>query len=106
MRALASPESLPANNRVQPTETNVFTVNATLKQYKLESDSDYSSQAAHTHRDHMRPFRFILEQSVNVVEGFRDGAVLEEHHRIRHTDRDNIQEGGPSQRNAIHLRSR
>src|SRR5258706_12333165 len=41
MRALAAPGSLPANNRVQPTETAVFTINATLTQYKLESDSDY-----------------------------------------------------------------
>ena len=30
MRALAAPGTLPANNRVQPTETTVFTINATL----------------------------------------------------------------------------
>src|SRR5712691_7595480 len=41
MRALTAPGTLPANNRVQPTETTVFTINATLTQYKLESDSDY-----------------------------------------------------------------
>src|SRR6266849_9675607 len=41
MRALAAPGTLPANNRVQPTETTVFTINATLTEYKLESDSDY-----------------------------------------------------------------
>jgi len=41
LRALAQPSSLPANNRIQPTETTVFTLNATLMQYKLESDSDY-----------------------------------------------------------------
>jgi hypothetical protein len=41
LRALATPASLPSNNRVQPTETTVFTLNATLTQYKLESDSDY-----------------------------------------------------------------
>jgi hypothetical protein len=41
LRALTAPATLPANNRVQPTETTVFTLNATLTQYKLESDSDY-----------------------------------------------------------------
>jgi hypothetical protein len=41
LRGLATPASLPANNRVQPTEATVFTLNATLTQYKLESDSDY-----------------------------------------------------------------
>src|SRR5437016_6813461 len=41
MRALAAPGTLPANNRVQPTETTVFTIKATLTEYKLESDSDY-----------------------------------------------------------------
>jgi len=41
LRGLATPASLPANNRIQPTETTVFTINATLTQYKLESDSDY-----------------------------------------------------------------
>jgi hypothetical protein len=41
LTALQAPGSLPANNRVQPTETTVFLVQATLTQYKLESDSDY-----------------------------------------------------------------
>src|ERR1700686_4301310 len=41
MRALTAPGTLPANNRVQPTEITVFTINATLTQYKLETDSDY-----------------------------------------------------------------
>jgi hypothetical protein len=41
LTSLQAPGSLPANNRVQPTETTVFRVQATLTQYKLESDSDY-----------------------------------------------------------------
>jgi hypothetical protein len=41
MRALTAPGTLPANNRVQPTEATVFTINATLTEYKLETDSDY-----------------------------------------------------------------
>src|SRR6059058_433757 len=41
LRGLAMPATLPANNRVLPTEATVFTMNATLTQYKLESDSDY-----------------------------------------------------------------
>ena len=41
LRGLTAPSSLPANNRVQPTETTVFTINATLTEYKLETDSDY-----------------------------------------------------------------
>ena len=39
--ALPAPSTLPANNRVQPTETTVFQLHATLTEYKLESDSDY-----------------------------------------------------------------
>src|ERR1700682_1325797 len=39
--ALTAPSSLPQNNRVQPTETTVFVINATATLYKLESDSDY-----------------------------------------------------------------
>ncbi|HTZ42823.1 MAG TPA: putative Ig domain-containing protein [Jatrophihabitans sp.] len=39
--ALTAPSSLPANNRVSPTETTVYKVSATLSQYKLEADSDY-----------------------------------------------------------------
>jgi PKD repeat protein len=38
---LTPPATLPANGRVQPTETTEFVVNATLVEYKLESDSDY-----------------------------------------------------------------
>ncbi len=41
LRSLTAPATLPANNRIQPTETTVFTLNATLTQYKLETDSDY-----------------------------------------------------------------
>jgi hypothetical protein len=43
--ALLAPSPIPKNNRVAPTETTVFVVNATLTDYKLESgssgDSDY-----------------------------------------------------------------
>src|SRR5262250_2979727 len=35
--ALQAPANPPANNRVQPTETTVFVLNATLTEYKLES---------------------------------------------------------------------
>jgi hypothetical protein len=38
---LAKPGTLPANNRIQPTETTVFKLQVTLVEYKLESDSDY-----------------------------------------------------------------
>ena len=38
---LTAPSTLPANNRVQPTETTLFVVDATLVEYKLETDSDY-----------------------------------------------------------------
>ena len=41
LRALPHPQNLPANNRTQPTETTVFVLNATLVEYRLESDSDY-----------------------------------------------------------------
>jgi len=41
LRGLTAPATLPASNRVAPTETTIFTLNATLTQYKLESDSDY-----------------------------------------------------------------
>jgi hypothetical protein len=41
LAALTAPSPIPANNRVQPTETTVWLLNATLTQYKLESDSDY-----------------------------------------------------------------
>lgn len=39
--ALPAPSNLPANNRVQPTETTIFQLQATLVEYKLEADSDY-----------------------------------------------------------------
>jgi hypothetical protein len=39
--ALTAPGTLPANNRVAPTEDTVYQVHATLTQYKLEADSDY-----------------------------------------------------------------
>src|SRR6266700_2901100 len=39
--SLPAPTTLPANNRIQPTETTVFQVQATLTEYKIESDSDY-----------------------------------------------------------------
>jgi hypothetical protein len=41
MRSWPAPAATPANSRVAPYETTVWTVNATLTQYKLESDSDY-----------------------------------------------------------------
>lgn len=41
LAGLPAPSTLPANNRVQPTETTVFQINATLTEYKLEADSDY-----------------------------------------------------------------
>jgi len=39
--ALLAPSNKPETNRVQPTETTVFILNATLTQFKLEDDSDY-----------------------------------------------------------------
>jgi len=41
LRSLTAPSTLPASNRVTPTETTTFQVDATLTQYKLENDSDY-----------------------------------------------------------------
>ena len=41
MRAFTAPNPIPANNRVSPAETTVWVINATLTEYKLESDSDY-----------------------------------------------------------------
>ena len=41
MRSWPVPSPIPANNRVGPYETTQWTLNATLTQYKLESDSDY-----------------------------------------------------------------
>ena len=41
MRSWTAPNPIPANNRVSPFETTQWVLNATLTQYKLESDSDY-----------------------------------------------------------------
>lgn len=41
MRSYATPSTLPANNRIQPQEITQYVINATLVEYKLESDSDY-----------------------------------------------------------------
>src|SRR5215469_9099966 len=41
LTSLTAPTTLPSNNRIQPTETSVFQLHATLTEYKLESDSDY-----------------------------------------------------------------
>ncbi|HEY2294574.1 MAG TPA: hypothetical protein VGM86_28065 [Thermoanaerobaculia bacterium] len=41
MRGWPAPNPIPANNRVSPYETTVWVLNATLVEYKLESDSDY-----------------------------------------------------------------
>src|SRR5437667_1570925 len=41
MRALTVPNPIPANNRVSPTETTVWVINATITEYKLETDQDY-----------------------------------------------------------------
>ncbi|MFY9822842.1 MAG: hypothetical protein WAM82_15785 [Thermoanaerobaculia bacterium] len=41
MRGWTAPNPIPPNNRVSPFETTVWVLNATLTQYKLESDSDY-----------------------------------------------------------------
>jgi hypothetical protein len=41
LSSIPAPTALPANNRIQPTETTVFQLDATLTEYKLEPDSDY-----------------------------------------------------------------
>jgi hypothetical protein len=41
LTSLPASTTLPPNNRIQPTETTIFQVQATLTEYKLESDSDY-----------------------------------------------------------------
>jgi hypothetical protein len=41
MRAVPAPSPIPSNSRVAPTETTQWVINATLTEYKLESDSDY-----------------------------------------------------------------
>jgi hypothetical protein len=41
MRSWTAPNPIPSNSRVSPSETTQWVLNATLTQYKLESDSDY-----------------------------------------------------------------
>lgn len=41
MRGFTAPATLPSNNRIQPQETTVYSIDATLIEYKLETDSDY-----------------------------------------------------------------
>jgi hypothetical protein len=41
LTSLSKPGSLPANNRIRPTETTVYSITATATVYKLESDADY-----------------------------------------------------------------
>ena len=41
MRSIPAPGTLPDNNRVQPTETTLWTLNATLTKFVLAYDSDY-----------------------------------------------------------------
>jgi hypothetical protein len=41
MRSWTAPNPIPPNNRVQPYETTTWVLNATLVEYKLETDSDY-----------------------------------------------------------------
>jgi PKD repeat protein len=41
MRSWTAPNPIPPNNRVSPYETTDWVINATLLQYKLETDSDY-----------------------------------------------------------------
>jgi len=39
--ALSAPQPIPSNNRITPTETTVWTIDATLTSFKVEGDSDY-----------------------------------------------------------------
>ncbi len=41
LRSLTAPRPLPQNGRVQPVETSVYDVTATLIEYKVEDDGDY-----------------------------------------------------------------
>ena len=41
MRSWTPPSPIPSNSRVSPYETTVWVLNATLRQYKFEDDSDY-----------------------------------------------------------------
>ena len=40
LTALAKPSTIPPTSRIQPTETTLWSLNATLTEYKLEGDSD------------------------------------------------------------------
>ncbi len=52
LAGLSAPSTLPANNRIAPTEETVFQLQVTLVEYKLETDSDYhlvlSDNSGHT----------------------------------------------------------
>ena len=48
LTALSAPSTLPSDNRVQPTETTVFRLSATLTEFKMEADSDYHLVLADT----------------------------------------------------------
>ncbi len=41
LASLPAPINIPSNNRIQPTETTIFQLSATLVEYKMEADSDY-----------------------------------------------------------------
>src|SRR6267143_5530222 len=41
LTSLLVPSPIPDNKRVQPTETTLWVINATLKQYQKQADSDY-----------------------------------------------------------------
>lgn len=53
MRGLTAPNPIPTDSRVAPTETTVWVINATLTEYKLESDSDYHLVLADANGDTM-----------------------------------------------------
>src|SRR5262249_24332252 len=53
LRALAAPQTLPANTRIRPTETTVLVLTGTLVEYKLETDSDYHLVIADAHGNTM-----------------------------------------------------
>jgi len=41
LRALPAPSKLPGDQRLPPTETTLYVVSATLREYKIASDADY-----------------------------------------------------------------
>lgn len=41
LTSLSPPRTIPDNKRAQPTETTLWVINATLKQYQKQADSDY-----------------------------------------------------------------